>query len=292
MQELYCTVLKERAILSIEGSDATPFLQGLISNDISKVSPSKSIFAAFLSPQGKYQFDFFIAHAENGYYLDCERERLSALLKRLQIFKLRADVNLFDQAEKYKVYAIWGHSSIKEFKLNPIPGSTHKKGAGIIMVDPRSTDAGLRIISKSTEEFSCNAINVDFAAYDLHRIQIGLTDGIRDLILDKTVLLEANFDELNGIDWKKGCYIGQELTARTKYRGLIKRRFIPVKFEKQNIEPGTPIFTDMQKVGEIRSVADNFGMAILRLADIKSNNVLKLPDNSKVHIILPNWMKL
>ena len=205
MQEIYWTVLEKRAILYVSGKDSRSFLQALISNDIMKVTKGLSIFAALLSPQGKYQYDFFISETDGGFFLDCERDRLEMLHKRLQIFKLSSKVSFSEKTSELRIIAVWGKVALDHFNLQKIPGQTKQTALGLVLVDPRLVNAGLRII---TDSEACNFDGVSISnlkAYDQHRINLGLTDGSRDLLVDKSILLEANFDETNGIDWDKGC---------------------------------------------------------------------------------------
>jgi folate-binding protein YgfZ len=131
---------------------------------------------------------------------------------------------------------------------------------------------------------------VGFAAYDRLRLELGVPDGSRDLMLEKSILLEAGFDELNGVDWQKGCYIGQELTARTKYRGLIKRRLMPIAIEGPTLAPGTIVTADGREVGEIRSSRDGVGLALLRIEPVVEGKHLKAGDATIV-ATKPGWMR-
>src|SRR5439155_25745083 len=132
---------------------------------------------------------------------------------------------------------------------------------------------------------------VDFAAYDRHRLTLGIPDGSRDLVPDKSILLEAGFDELNGVDWQKGCYVGQELTARTKYRGLIKKRLFPVHIEGPAPPPGTMVTAEGRDAGEIRSSRDGEGLALLRLEAVDSGRAL-VADAATLVPIRPDWMRV
>lgn len=272
MTEQTYVVLEDRGVLAITGDDARTFLQGLISNDINKVTPTHAIHAALLTPQGKYLHDFFIVEAAGGtLLLDGERARLDDLAKRLKLYKLRAKVTIEDQSAQWRVAALPGGAGAD------IPGSdagaAQAKDGGVLFVDPRLTALGARaILPADGAEATLSGLGLragDRAAYDILRLGLGVPDGSRDMVVDKSILLESGFDELNGVDWKKGCYMGQELTARTKYRGLIKKRLLPVEIEGTLPEAGTPITLDGKEVGEVRStVADGTGgrgLAMIRL---------------------------
>lgn len=260
--------LPHRGVLVVSGEDRRSFLQGLISNDITRTGPDRAIHAAFLTPQGKFLHEFFIVERGGAFLLDCEAARLDDLRKRLSIYKLRAKVAVAP-AEGLAVYALIGDGAAAAVGLPAEAGVAGELGDGVVMVDPRLAEAGLRAILPTADAAAVLAdagFTVGVVAdYDRRRIALGLPDGSRDMIVDKAILLENGFDELNGVDWKKGCYMGQELTARTKYRGLIKKRLLPVEISGPAPEPGTPVMLGDKDAGEMRSAAGDLGLALLRL---------------------------
>jgi len=295
--ESYCVELGTRSVLEINGLDSVKFLQGLVSNDVESVSPQNSIYAALLTPQGKFLYDFFIVQSdENKMLLDCERRHLKEILMKLKIYKLRSEVNLRDASDDHKIFAGFGEKILELVDLPKRPGATRLYRGGYMMVDPRNELMGVRIILPSglvVAEPTLKPVSVEF--YQRMRIGLGIPDAAYDLEQNKTILLEAGFDELNGISWDKGCYMGQELTARTKYRGLIKKRLMPCKIVGPEILPGTPITLDERNVGEIRSVAGDQAMALLKLASVKDSNARKealTANESSIIPIQPDWMKL
>ena len=292
MTKINQSSLVGRGIISVSGSDARVFLQGLISNDMNKVSTDYSIYAAFLSPQGKYLYDFFIMQKEGSFLIDCELHRLKDLLNQLKLFKLRSDIDLSDCSHKFQITAIWGDLAVKKIKSKLTPGVTEHIKNDIVIIDPRTEHAGLRVISQFQTGDVENSNEVNFPHYDLHRISLGLTDGSRDLFINKTMLLEANFDKLNGVDWEKGCYLGQEVTARSKYRGLVKKRFVGVHVSNLEPQEGMIIMKDDTNVGEIRSTQGNYGIALLRVDSISDNNPLTLERNGVVTTRPQKWFKV
>ncbi|HET7881855.1 MAG TPA: folate-binding protein [Acetobacteraceae bacterium] len=236
--------LPRRSVLAIEGEDRVAFLQGLVSNDVAEARPENAVWAALLTPQGKWLADFFIFADGGRLLLDCEREQAPTILQRLSRYRLRSKVTLH-HAEDLSVYAAWDGAP---------------PDAAITAPDPRLPDAGWRLLS--TVPLATNALEAD---WDGHRLALGLPDGSRDLESEKTVLLEAGFDELHGVSWSKGCYMGQELTARTKYRGLVKRRLMPVSVEGPLPAAGSPVLRDGTEVGTMRSGREGTGLAVLRL---------------------------
>ncbi|WP_428483688.1 YgfZ/GcvT domain-containing protein [Rhodopila sp.] len=236
--------LSERGVITVEGDDRVAFLQGLVSNDVAAAKPGQAVWAALLSPQGKWLADFFVFAVDGSLKLDCERAQIPMLIQRLARYRLRMRVALAEDVQS-QVYVAWGGQ----------PGV-----AGAVAPDPRLPDFAWRILSAA--DLQTNASPVD---WDRHRLNAGLPDGSRDMETDRSVLLEAGFDELAGVSWTKGCYMGQELTARTKYRGLVKRRLVPVAIDGPLPPPGTPVLRDGVEVGTMRSSLDQSGLAILRL---------------------------
>ena len=263
--------LPERGAIAVGGDDRVSFLQGLVSNDVAQVAPGRAIWAAFLTPQGKWLADFFIHADGDRLLLDVERLQIPMLVPRLSRYRLRAKVTV-TAADDYKIYAAWGGDLAK-----PEDGT-------VAAPDPRLPAAGWRIIAK--DPIPANATPAD---YDAHRLALGLPDGSRDMESEKSTLLESGFDELQGVSWTKGCYMGQELTARTKYRALIKRRLVPVGIEGPVPAPGTPIFKDGIDVGTMRSSQDKTGLAVVRLDAIKA--ILTCGEATLTPTI-PPWMHI
>lgn len=265
-------MLQERGLLTVGGEDGSDFLQGLISNDITHVGPAAAIWAALLTPQGKYLHDFFVAQLGEVFYLDCEAERLMDLGQRLSRYKLRSKVDLGID-EGLAVAVMPGMASLERLELPAQPGAARAFGGGLVYVDPRLADAGARAMLPPEEGVEAlralGFVEGDRDEYDSLRLLLGLPDGSRDLIVEKSILLESNFDQLHGVDWEKGCYMGQELTARTKYRGLIKKRMMPVDIDGEPPAPGTPITLAGKDAGEMRSSCDGRGLALLRLEAVQ-----------------------
>jgi hypothetical protein len=236
--------LPDRSVIELTGEDRVAFLQGLVSNDVEDAVPGRAVWAALLTPQGKWLADFFIVADGARLLLDCERGQIPMLLQRLSRFRLRSKVTL-RAADELSVYAAWAGTPTVDAIITP---------------DPRLPDAGWRLLS--TTPLPTTALALD---WDRHRLSLGLPDGSRDLEAEKTVLLEAGFDELHGVSWTKGCYMGQELTARTKYRGLVKRRLVPVTVSGNMPPPGTQVLRDGADVGSMRSGGNDIGLAVLRI---------------------------
>ena len=268
MADRFFSPLDNRGVVSVSGKDAASFLQGLVSNDVDRVSESRAIWAAFLTPQGKFLHEFMIVKHDDGFLLDCERDRRDDLITRLTRFRLRAKVDIKPEDDG-AIAAAWGDDVFDTFDIPATPGSAVRRSDVIIFADPRLTDIGVRLVGPP-EDLATVAETLDFqltdgSAYDQKRIELGLPDGSRDLDVEKALLLENGFEELAGVDFDKGCYIGQELTARTHYRALIKKRLLPVKIDGPVPDPGAPLTVDGKHAGEMRSAIGSDGLALVRL---------------------------
>ncbi len=234
MADACFVLLEDRGVLAVGGADRRAFLQGLVSNDVDKVGPDQARYAALLTAQGKYLHDFMMVEASETILLDTEALRLADLRRRLSVYRLRAKVAI-DVRPGLAVAAVFGDGALEALGLPAETGAARAFAAGTAFVDPRLAALGARCIlpreSARSALIGAGLAEAGLTAYDDLRLSLGVPDGSRDLVLEKSILLEAGFDELNGVDWNKGCYIGQELTARTKYRGLIKRRLVPVAID-------------------------------------------------------------
>ena len=264
-------VLQHRTLLTVAGADRAAFLQGLISNDIAKVTPERAIYASLLTAQGRFLHDFFIAAAGDAYWLDVEAARRDDLKRRLTMYKLRSKVTL-EAPDDRTVVALDGPGAGAAFGLPEAPGSAAALAGGVVFVDPRLAALGLRAIVPADGLAAIAEAGFapgELAALDRARAALGVPDGSRDLPVERALLLENGFDELNGVDWKKGCYVGQELTARMKYRALARKRLMPVRIAGPAPEPGAAVMLGDQEAGEIRSVHGDVGLALMRLDQVE-----------------------
>ncbi len=263
------TLLEYRGILAVSGEDSREFLQGLVSNDVDRIGPKSAIYAAFLTPQGKFLHDFFMVEFKGAILLECEAARGDDLAQRLERYKLRSKVEIEDVTGKHIVAVLNGENAASAVGAKATAGAVKQFGGGVVYVDPRLAEAGVRAIlprASAVEDLEAKGFLPGPAGqYDAIRLGLGLPDGSRDLDVEKSILMESGFDELNGIDWNKGCYLGQELTARTRYRGTVKKRLIPVSIDGPLPEPGATILLDGKEAGEMRSGRGNLGIALMRL---------------------------
>ncbi len=285
MTTLSFSLLPHRSVIAVSGPDRAEFLQGLISNDTAKVVAGGAMWAALLTPQGRFLNDMFVAgEGADTFLLETERERAPALAKKLKMYTLRSKVTVEDRSATMEVAVVFGAGADR---LVPLAGATS-------FVDPRLAELGVRVLApvgRTAALLSAHGVGeAPPDAYERRRLELGVPDGSRDLPVEKALLLESGFDELNGVDWKKGCYMGQELTARTKYRGLIKRRLFPVRIEGALPPPGTPIHHGDKEVGEIRSGAGDRALAMLQLE--ASRGVALTAADARVVAEPAGWMRL
>jgi len=268
--------LPHRGVLAVTGTDTVSFLNSVTSNDTTAVTGETTIWSAFLTPQGKFQHEFFAAapppgHPDaGGLWLECEAERREHLRKRLAVYRLRSRVSLADRGEDLAVAALLGERALGLLDLPALEGFTRRLGNGVAFVDPRLGQLGARAILprgelESTLDAAGFAVDHALETYDGQRLALGVPDGSRDLEVERATLMESGFDELRGIDWNKGCFMGQELTARMKYRGLAKKRLLPVRLDGPAPPPGTQVRRNGKVAGTLRSAVNGVGIALLRL---------------------------
>jgi folate-binding protein YgfZ len=297
MADLFYIPLAHRSLFSLAGEDRRTFLQGLVSNDVAKAAPDRTLYGAFLTPQGKFLHEFFLGEKDDAFWLETETGRRDDFVRRLSIYKLRSKVGMAT-TDGVRVFALLGRDPAAAIGLPGEAGAAGPFGGGVVFVDPRLPAAGLRGWLPEGAEAALAGAGFERAEppyWDAHRIRLGLPDGSRDLVPEKAILLENGFNELHGVDWEKGCYLGQELTARTKYRGLVRKRLVPVAIAGPAPEPGTQIMLGDAAAGEMRSHSGSAGLAMLRLESLeqiaKEGGELRAgPAQLTPH--LPDWIEL
>jgi folate-binding protein YgfZ len=287
------TLLDHRAVLAVTGEDRVGFLQGLVSNDVDEAAAGRAVHAGFLTPQGKYLHDFIIVEGGGRLLLDVEAGRMADLSRRLALYRLRAKVTIAPEPG-LRVAAAFGGDAPARLGLGPEPGWVRPFAGGHAFVDPRPADLGVRLMlpAAGAEAALLEAGLAPAAAddYDRLRLLAGVADGARDIDVERSTLIEANFDRLAGISWSKGCYLGQELTARTHYRGLVKRRLVPVEVEGEAPPSGTPVTAGGREVGELRSGCGRHALALLRLDALAGGEPLAAA-GARVTPRLPGWFQ-
>jgi len=260
-----------RTVLEVAGDDRKTFLQGLISNDVAKIAPGQALWAAFLTPQGKFLWDLFLTEQGDTVLIDVDAATAEAFRKKLSLYKLRSKVTI--TTTDLAVFAVFGGDGA-------LPEG--------VAADTRLPAMGGRLYASQPPADMAEA---PLAAWDAWRFAQGVPDGARDLIVDKSLLLENGFDELGGVDFNKGCYMGQELTARTKYRGLVRKRLLPVSFDGAAPEAGTPVLAGEVEAGEMRSGGDGAGLAMVRLEHLRAGTPLTCGGKA-LAVTVPAWAVL
>ena len=286
--------LENRGIIYICGPDTKKFLQNIVSNNIEKINDKTTIFSSLLTPQGKYLFDFIITKHKNGYFLDCQKSQATELFKKLSLYKLRSKVEILNLSNEFVVAVI---SQDKFLNLNNAidkEGYTLKFREDPLFLDPRNKKLGARLIINLEKLYlSIKKLNLKPAEpknyYKLSH-ELGIPQIECENLKDKVFGIECNFEELNGIDFKKGCYVGQENTARIKLKNKLSKRLLPFKVVKGKIEINEDIFFDNENIGKIL-IANNFPFGLIKM---KNNNFDFLKNykskNATLKFLKPEWL--
>jgi len=284
--KLFKTFLTDRTILLLQGKDTIDFLQNIISNNVDLVTKNQSIYSTLLNPQGKFMFDFFLFKKNNlnEIYLDCDKSRVDELVKALNLYKLRKNVEI-SILNKIKIICVYGENKniFKILKLSNKEGSSKVMNNSVKIMDPRNKKLGIRIY-KFDNKISKNLSNIKLkpiSQYEELRINLVIPNSSKDLEIGKSFLLENNFDELKAIDFKKGCYIGQENTARQKYRGTNKKILAKVNIYGKHIQNGTKIIYNNRQIGIMRSSTNKIGLVTIRTEIYKEF----IKNNSKINVL-------
>ena len=287
-------ILEDRGILFINGFDAKEFLQNLVTNDINKVDNSNSCFASLLTPQGKFLFDFLIVKHKNGYFIDCEKKQADNLFKKFNIYKFRSKVEITNLSNEF-VIAAFSYEKFMSFKESKdILGYTFKYREDPILLDPRHKKLGGRLII-NLEKLYLSLKKLDLKSAEPNEYykfshELGIPQRDMDKLSDKLFGIECNFEELNGIDFKKGCYVGQENTSRIKLRNKLSKRLLPIQLIKGNLEEGASIFNNKNEVGKVLINNDQpFGL-IKYLSDHFNHEAEFRSENAIFKIKKPDWI--
>jgi len=262
--------LKDRAVIALEGGEAREFLQGLVTNDLKKLAPATGLYAALLTPQGKILFDFLVTEGDGAVLLDCAADRADALVKRLTMYRLRAKIEIAIRPQLSVYVGLTGRPAER----------------AITFADPRLAALGPRSIGASAEmpDFLPGS-----ASYHVARLALGVPEGA-DFGSDKVFALDAGLDELQGVAFDKGCYVGQELTARMKHRGTARKRILVVRADGPLPPAGTGVASDGFEAGEILSTYGSQGFALMRLDRLEEAKASLTAGTIPVSVVKPQWL--
>ena len=288
-------ILEDRGILFIQGSDTKEFLQNLITNDINKVDEANSCFSSLLTPQGKYLFDFLVVKHKKGYFIDCEKKQIEELFKQLNIYKLRSDIEILNLSNEFVVAAFSYEKFISFDEAKDLPGNTFKYGEDPVFLDPRHKKLGGRLII-NLEKLYLSLKKLDLKStnpeeYYKLSYELGIPQKNTEKLRNKLFGIECNFEELNGIDFKKGCYIGQEITSRIKLRDKLSKRLLPIKLIDGKLIEGATIKNNDNEIGKVL-INNQYPFAIIKyLSDNFDPKIKYKSEEAVLKIIIPEWIK-
>ena len=288
-------ILDDRAILYINGEDTKEFLQNLISNDINKVSEANTCFTSLLSPQGKFLYEFIIVKHKSGYLIDCEKSQVDGLYKQLNTYKLRSKVEILNLSNEF-VVAAFSHEKFLTFdEAKDSPGFTLKYREDPIFLDPRNKQLGARLIINLEKLYlSLKKLDLHDSAlkdYYSYSHSLGIVPKDLNKLQNKIFGIECNYEELNGIDFKKGCYVGQENTARIKLKNKLSKRLLPINIVKGELTEGESIYYNENEIGKVL-IENDYPFALIKYLD--ENFSEKSEFNTKeasIKIEKPDWIK-
>ena len=288
-------ILEDRGILFIQGSDTKEFLQNLITNDINKVDEANSCFSSLLTPQGKYLFDFLVVKHKKGYFIDCEKKQIEELFKQLNIYKLRSDIEILNLSNEF-VVAAFSYEKFMSFDgAKDLPGNTFKYGEDPVFLDPRHKKLGGRLII-NLEKLYLSLKKLDLKStnpeeYYKLSYELGIPQKNTEKLRNKLFGIECNFEELNGIDFKKGCYIGQEITSRIKLRNKLSKRLLPIQLIEGKLIEGATIKNNDNEIGKVL-INNQYPFAIIKyLSDNFDPKIKYKSEEAVLKIIIPEWIK-
>ena len=286
--------LEDRGIIYINGSDAKKFLQNIVTNDVEKITDKSSVFSSLLTPQGKYLFDFMIIKHKNGFFLDCEKSQLLDLFKKLNVYKLRSKVEFLDLSNEFVVAVLSRDKFLGLENALDIEGHTIKFREDTLFLDPRNKRLGARLIINLEKLYlSIKKLNLkpnESGEYYKFSHQLGIPQRECNKLQDKIFGIECNFDKLNGIDFKKGCYVGQENTSRIKIKNKLSKRLMAINIIKGNIKKDQDIFLTKEKFGKI--IIDTeypFGVFKINNKNFDFNKIY-YTETAEIKIVKPEWI--
>jgi hypothetical protein len=281
-------LLPDRGVVKVVGDDVRKFVNGLITADMDKVKPGTARFAALLTPQGKIVGDFIVAELEpaegGGFFLDCPRALAPMLVERFNFYKLRAKIIVEDLSEVLGVMAVWDNPGLSEY--------------GLAYADPRLPALGTRVMlpphltEEAASDLPAELVTAD--DYEAHRIALGIPRGGIDFMYGDIFPHEADMDQLGGIDFDKGCYVGQEVVSRVEHRATARSRLVPIAYDEFAPEDGLPVMAGEKQVGTLGSTANKRGIAMLRLdrvADAMAAGIPLQAGGVTIRAVKPDWAK-
>ena len=288
-------ILEDRGLLYISGKDCKEFLQNIITNNIEKVNEKNSCYSALLTPQGKYFYDFNILKHKSGYFLDCEKKNIDKLFKQLNLYKLRSKVEILNLSNEFVVAVISKERFLDMDNSNNNAGCTIKFREDNIFLDPRNIELGARLVTNLEKLYlslkKLGLQSADKQEYYKFSYEIGIPQNNTDELQNKLFGIECNFDELNAIDFKKGCYVGQENTARIKLKDKLNKRLLPIEVIEGNLENDV-ISIEKDEIGKVL-IKNDYPYAIIKFKNKKFDfNKTFYCGTAKIKVKKPNWLQI
>ena len=289
-------ILDDRAILYINGDDAKNFLQNLISNDINKVSDNSSCFASLFTPQGKFLYELIVVKHKLGFFIDCEKSQSEEIFKQLNLYKLRSKVEILNLSNEFVVASFGLEKYLNIEGAKDIPGFTLRYREDPIILDPRNKNLGARLIINLEKLYlSLKKLGLKNDKIDNYYVQshkLGIVPKDLNKLKDKLFGIECNYEELNGIDFKKGCYVGQENTARIKLKNKLSKRLLPIELVDGNLSEGEKIYNNDVEIGKVL-IDKEYPFAIIKFNDKNfDKDKIYETSNGKLKILIPQWLKI
>ena len=289
-------ILKDRAILYVNGQDAKDFLQNLISNDINKVTDSSSCFASLLTPQGKFLYEFIVVKHKSGFFIDCEKSQSEEILKQLNLYRIRSKVEILNLSNEFVVASFGYEKYLSIENSKDILGFTVRYREDPIVLDPRNKNLGARLIINleklylSLKKLKLKDDKIEDYYCQSHKL--GIVPKNLNKLKNKLFGIECNFEELNGIDFKKGCYVGQENTARIKLKNKLSKRLLPVEIINGKLDEDETVYCNDIEIGKIL-INEEYPFALIKFSNENFNKDLTLKSkNGLFRIFIPEWLKI
>ncbi len=288
-------ILEDRAIIYINGDDAKNFLQNLISNDINKVTDNSSCFASLLTPQGKFLFEFILVKHKSGFFIDCEKTQSNEIFKQLNLYKIRSKVEILNLSNEFVVAAFGYEKYLSIEGSKDIVGFTFKYREDPIILDPRNKNLGGRLII-NLEKLYLSLKKLDLKDdkienYHILSHNLGIVSKNLNKLQNKLFGIECNYEELNGIDFKKGCYVGQENTARIKLKNKLSKRLLPIKIVSGKLSENEKIYNNDVEIGKIL-INEDYPFALIKFLDKNfDRDLIFESENGSFKILIPEWLQ-
>ena len=292
----YVYILEDRALLYVNGQDAKNFLQNLISNDMNKVSESSSCFASLFTPQGKFLYEFIVVKHKSGYFIDCEKSQSEEIFKQLNLYKIRTKVEILNLSNEFVVASFGYEKYLSIAGSKDTLGFTFKYREDPILLDPRNKNLGARLIINLEKLYlslkKLDLKNDKIENYYNHSYKLGIVPKNLNKLKNKLFGIECNFEELNGIDFKKGCYVGQENTARIKLKNKLSKRLLPIKIIDGELSEDETIFYNDVEIGKVL-INKDYPFALVKYLNKNfDKDFIFKSKNGSFKIFIPEWLKI